>query len=73
MSDRENHVQIPDSPSDETVTHPMSNDWPAFNDGRARSRDELQHFSDEQGVEIGLTCREPMRADFPGPNVRPGF
>ena len=63
MSDLEGYVQPMEYPEGDQ-DHPMSSEWPVFDNGRARERSELYHFSDEQGVKLGLSCREPMRTEF---------
>lgn len=72
MSDREGYVEPMEYPEGEQ-DHPMSNNWPAFDDGRARSKAELEYFNQAQGAKLGLTCREPMREETMGLNVRTGY
>lgn len=60
MSDREGYVEPMEYPEGDQK-HPMSSNWPAFDDGRARSKTELEYFYNDQGAKLGLSCREPMR------------
>ena len=65
MSDREGYVQRPDGPDPEVeYEYPMSEDYPLFDDGRARKKEEIEHFSEDQGVDTGLVCREPVRGSW---------
>lgn len=70
MSDREGYVELMEFPEDEQ-NHPMSNNFPAFDDGRARSKTELEYFDNAQGAKLGINLREPLREE--GFNMGPRY